>query len=78
MSGSSGGLPNGSSSSNPRISVNVVARRPTGERVMISEHVDLPVAKKVVSLMQCVGNYVDIFMEVAEVDGTRLSYHCDG
>ncbi len=59
------------------ISVNVVATRPTGERVMISEHVDLPVAKKVISLMQGVGNYSDIFMEVEEVDGNRLPYHGD-
>ena len=54
------------------ISVNVVARRRTGERVVISEHVDLPVAKKVISLMQGVGNYSDIFMEVEEADGKRL------
>jgi hypothetical protein len=48
----------------------VVGTRTTGERVMISEDVDLPVAKKTLSLMQQSGNYSEIFIER---DGERLS-----
>ena len=48
----------------------VVGTRATGERVMISEHVDLSVAEKILSLMQNSGNYSEIFVEC---DGERLS-----
>jgi hypothetical protein len=48
----------------------VVGTRTTGERVMISEQVDLPVAEKTLSLMQSSGNYSEIFIEC---DGKRLS-----
>ncbi len=52
----------------------VVGTRATGERVMISEHVDLPVAEKVLSLLQSTGNYSDLFIER---DGNRLLEHRD-
>jgi len=48
----------------------VVGTRTTGERVMISEHVGLPLAEKTLSLMQRSGNYSEIFIEC---DGKRLS-----
>jgi hypothetical protein len=48
----------------------VVGTRTTGERVMISEHVGLPVAEKIVSVTQRSGNFSEIFIEC---DGKRLS-----
>jgi len=48
----------------------VVGTRPTGERVMISEHARLPVAEKILSVMERSGNYSEIFIEC---DGKRLS-----
>ncbi len=47
----------------------VVGLRTTGERVMISEHFDLTVAEKVLSLIKSTGNYSEIFVEC---NGERL------
>ena len=51
----------------------VVGTRPTGERVMISEHLDLTVAEQILSLMESTGCYSEIFMEC---DGKRLAQNC--
>jgi hypothetical protein len=53
----------------------VVGTRPTGERVVISKHVDPCVAEQILSLIQSTGSYSDIFIEV---DGKRLSAPPDG
>jgi hypothetical protein len=52
----------------------VVARRATGERVTISEHVDLSGAKRILSLIKATGRCREIFIER---DGKRLSCHRD-
>ena len=53
----------------------VVARRATGERVTISEHVDLSGAKRVLTLIKAAGHCREIFIER---DGKRLLCHRDG
>jgi len=53
----------------------IVARRATGERVTISEHVDLSGAKRVLSLIKAAGHCREIFIER---DGKRLLRHRDG
>jgi len=53
----------------------VVGTRATGERVVISEHVDPCVAETILSLICSTGSYSDIFIEV---DGKRLPAPCDG
>jgi hypothetical protein len=48
----------------------VVGRRPTGERVEISQTADLAAAERVMSLMWTTATYSDIFIEC---NGKRLS-----
>jgi hypothetical protein len=51
----------------------VVGTRTTGERVMMTERVDLPVAEKILSLLEGSTNYTEIFIEC---NGERLPHHC--
>ena len=52
----------------------VVGKRPTGERVEISETADLAAAERVMSLMWTTATYSDIFIEC---NGKRLAPHRD-
>jgi len=52
----------------------VVGTRTTGERVMMTERVDLPVAEKILSLLEGSPSYIDIFIEC---NGERLPHHCN-